>query len=266
MLLQNRKIMKVYAYLRVSTEKQDFQQQLNAINNYLKTKNLEIDSYVEDEGVSGGVSYKDRNLYSLIKKMEQGDVLVVSEISRLGRSMSDLNKLVNDEMKPRGLRLIVVGMGLDINCSNLKAIDEMILFAFSFASQIEKEMIQERTKNALEARKRQIEANGYYISKSGAKRTKLGGGAMSEAAREKAAVTAMKKAAENENNAFFRDYIKVFEMRMGKLTNDAPRAYFEQIAKELTAMGRKTQTGLEYTATRVRALWVRMKNREMALD
>ena len=258
--------MKVYAYLRVSTEKQDFQQQQNAINEYIAPKGMTIDEVVTDEGISGGVSYKKRNLYNLIREMQRDDILVVSEISRLGRSMSDLNKLVNDEMKPRGLRLIVVGMGLDLNCANLKAIDEMILFAFSFASQIEKEMIQERTKNALEARKRQIEANGYYISKSGAKRTKLGGGAMSEAARERAAVTAMKKAAENENNAFFRDYIRVFEMRMGKLTNEAPRAYFEQIAKELTAMGRKTQTGLEYTATRVRALWVRMKNREMVID
>ena len=87
-----------------------------------------------------------------------------------------------------------------------------------------------------------------------------------EAAREKAAVTAMKKAAENENNAFFKDYIRVFELRNGKLTADSPRAYFEQIATELTALGRKTQTGLEYTANRVRALWVRMTNRELALQ
>ena len=53
-----------------------------------------------------------------------GDALVVSEISRLGRSMSDLNKLVNDELKPKKLRLIVISMGLDLDCANLKAIDE----------------------------------------------------------------------------------------------------------------------------------------------
>lgn len=258
--------MKVYAYLRVSTEKQDFQQQENAINEYLAPKGLKIDEIVTDEGVSGGVTYKKRNLYHLIQEMQKDDILVVSEVSRLGRSMSDLNKLVNDELKPRGLRLIIVGMGLDLNCSNLKAIDEMILFAFSFASQIEKEMIQERTRNALDARKRQIEANGYYITKTGAKRTKLGGGAMSEESRVKAAKTAMKKAAQNENNAFFKDYIKVFELRNGKLTADSPRSYFEQIATELTALGRKTQTGLKYTANRVRALWVRMTNRELALQ
>ena len=258
--------MKVFAYLRVSTDKQDFQQQRNAINAYLAHKGLHIDEIVTDEGVSGGVTYKKRNLYSLVREMREDDILVVSEVSRLGRSMADLNKLVNDELKPRKLRLIIVGMGLDLNCANLKAIDEMILFAFSFASQIEKEMIQERTRNALEARKRQIEVDGYYVSKAGVKRTKLGGGAISEETRAKAAQTTMKKAAENETNVFFRDYIKVFEMRNGRLTADTPRAYFEQIATELTALGKRTQTGLEYTANRVRALWVRMKNREMALS
>ena len=254
--------MKVYAHLRASTEKQDFQQQLNAINNYLETRNLEISSYVEDEGVSGGVSYKDRNLYSLIKKMEQGDVLVVSEISRLGRSMSDLNKLVNDEMKPRKLRLIIIGMGLDLDCANLKAIDEMILFAFSFSAQLEKEMIQERTKDALDARKKQIETVGYYVNKKGEKRTKLGGGAMSEESRVKACETKMKKAAADEKNIFFARYIHAYEERCGKLNANSQRFHFEQIAKELNALGMKTHTGLMYDAGRVRALWVKMKNRE----
>ena len=254
--------MKVYAYLRVSTEKQDFQQQLNIINNYLKLKNLSIDEYVEDEGVSGGVSYKNRNLYSLIKKMKHGDVLVVSEISRLGRSMSDLNKLVNDEMKTKKLRLIIVGMGLDLDCTNLKAIDEMILFAFSFASQIEKELIQERTKNALDARKKQIDTVGYYLNKKGEKRTKLGGGAMSEESRVKACETKMRKAASDEKNIFFARYIHAYEERCGKLTANSQKFHFEQIAKELNALGMKTHTGLMYDAGRVRALWVKMKNRE----
>ena len=254
--------MKVFAYLRVSTDKQDFQQQRNAINAFLSMRNLSIDEVVTDEGVSGGVTYKKRNLYHLIQEMQEGDVLVVSEISRLGRSMSDLNKLVNDEMKPKKLRLIIVGMGLDLDCANLKAIDEMILFAFSFASQIEKELIQERTKNALDARKKQIEENGYYLNKNGEKRTKLGGGAMSDESREKAAETVMRKALANENNIFFAQYIKMYEDRCGKLTANSGKEHFEQIAKELNLLGKKTQKGLEYTGTRVRALWVRMKNRE----
>lgn len=173
--------MKTYVYARVSTEQQDLAQQLNAIDNYLKMRGLQIDELVSDEGVSGGVSYKQRKLNDLLQEMEAGDALVVSEISRLGRSMSDLNKLVNDELKPRKLRLIVISMGMDLDCGNLKAIDEMILFAFGFSAQVEREMIKERTRNALEARKKLINEQGYFISKSGNKRVSLGGGTMEQA-------------------------------------------------------------------------------------
>lgn len=127
--------MKTYVYARVSTEQQRLDQQLNAISNYLQMRGLKIDELVSDEGVSGGVSYKQRKLNDLLREMQEGDALVVSEISRLGRSMSDLNKLVNDELKPKKLRLIVISMGLDLDCANLKAIDEMILFAFGFSAQ-----------------------------------------------------------------------------------------------------------------------------------
>ena len=165
---------KVYAYLRVSTDSQNLMQQQNAINEYIKYKGLTITDVVTDEGVSGGVSYKDRHLYNLVQSLNEGDVIVVSEISRLGRSMSDLNKLVNEELKPRKIRLIIITMGLDLDCSNLKAIDEMILFAFSFSAQVEKEMIQERTRNALEARKKKIVNEGGFYSKKGKWCTKLG--------------------------------------------------------------------------------------------
>lgn len=257
--------MKVYAYLRVSTEHQDFQQQTNTINDFLKHKGLKIDEVYSDEGVSGGVTYKKRKLYDLLNAMSIGDVLVVSEISRLGRSMSDLNKLVNDEMKARKLRLIVVNMGLDLDCANLKAIDEMILFAFSFSSQIEKEMIQERTRNALDARRKMIEEKGYFVSKSGRVCTKLGGGAMTEDARKKSCQKLMRKAADNPTNIFFSRYIKMWESTNGKLTASSTRIQFETIARELNMLGMRTQTGLEYNANRVRALWTRMKNREYVL-
>ena len=134
--------MKIYEYQRISTSAQEIAQQHNTVQEYVNAKGWTITESVSDEGVSGGVSYKNRNLYKLIQCMSEGDVLIVSEISRLGRSMSDLNKLVNDELKPRKLRLIIVKMGLDLDCSNLKAIDEMILFAFSFSAQLEKELIQ----------------------------------------------------------------------------------------------------------------------------
>ena len=109
--------MRTFAYLRVSTDKQTVEQQLNTINEYVRSKGITIDEMVSDEGISGGVSYKQRSLSALVSEMKQGDALIVSEISRLGRCMSDLNKFVNDELKPRKLRLIVVKMGIDMDCS-----------------------------------------------------------------------------------------------------------------------------------------------------
>ena len=156
-----------YAYIRFSTEKQDETQQVEAITEFASKRGLTIDVVEKDEGVSGGVSFRARHLNNLVKKLRKGDSLIVSEISRLGRSMSDLNVLINEELKPRKVRLIIIKMGIDIDCSELKAVDEMIFFALSFAAQIEKEMIQQRTQSALDARKKLIKQDGGFISKTG---------------------------------------------------------------------------------------------------
>ena len=157
----------VYAYIRFSTDKQDQTQQVQALKEWSEPKGIQIDVIEMDEGVSGGVSYKDRRLLGLVQQMKEGDILVVSEISRLGRSMSDLNMLINMELKPRKVRLIVIKMGLDLDCANLKAVDEMVFFAFSFAAQVEKEMIQARTQSAIDARKEALKRDGGFFSKSG---------------------------------------------------------------------------------------------------
>lgn len=164
-----------YAYIRFSSDKQDETQQVQAIKDWAEPRGIVIDAVDKDEGVSGGVSYKDRNLSALVHRMRPGDTLIVSEISRLGRSMSDLNTLINDELKPRKVRLVVIKSGIDMDCSNLKAIDEMIFFALSFAAQIEKEMIVQRTQSAIDARKALIERDGGFVSKAGNFCTHLGG-------------------------------------------------------------------------------------------
>lgn len=163
-----------YGYIRFSTLAQEETQQIFALQEYAKTKGLTIDAVEKDEGISGGVSYKDRNLYGLVKKMVAGDTLVVTEISRIGRSMSDINKFVNDELVPRRIRLIVTKMGIDLNCAQISAIDQMLIYAFSFSAQLEKEMIVQRTQSALDARKRLIEEDGGFVSKAGNFCTKLG--------------------------------------------------------------------------------------------
>lgn len=155
------------AYLRYSTDKQDERQQIQAIKDWATPRGIIINAIEIDEGVSGGISYKDRKLYGIVQSMGPGDTLVCSEVSRLGRSMSDLTKLISDELKPRKIRLICIKVGLDIDCGNLKAIDEMLLMAFGFAAQVEKEMIQARTQSALDARKEALRKDGGFFSKSG---------------------------------------------------------------------------------------------------
>ena len=252
---------KVYAYLRVSTDSQNLMQQQNAINEYIKYKGLTITDVVTDEGVSGGVSYKDRHLYNLVQSLNEGDVIVVSEISRLGRSMSDLNKLVNEELKPRKIRLIIITMGLDLDCSNLKAIDEMILFAFSFSAQVEKEMIQERTRNALEARKKKIVNEGGFYSKKGKWCTKLGNdGKHTQAASIASAKKRQEVARENASNLAVYKYIRSWEKRNIALNKETPRKVYEELSDILNELGYTTPTGLEFNQLRLRAMWDKLQN------
>lgn len=148
--------MKVYLYSRISTNQQTLEQQERTALEWLTSHKLVVDEVVSDEGVSGGVSYTDRNLGKiLIPKMKLGDLLIVSEISRLGRSMFDLSKLINTELKQRGIRLVIVSMGIDLRCDKLTAIDELILNNFAFAAQLEKQLIKERTISALQVKKQQ---------------------------------------------------------------------------------------------------------------
>lgn len=167
MEIYKRFVTMICGYIRFSTSAQDETQQKFALEEYASHHGFNIDVYEMDEGVSGGVSYRDRNLYKLVQKMKPGDTLITTEISRLGRSISDVNLLVTQELKPRKLRLIVVKMGLNLDCSNLKAVDEMIIFAFGFAAQCEKEMIVQRTQSAIDARKEALKKDGGFFSKSG---------------------------------------------------------------------------------------------------
>ena len=147
---------RVFLYSRVSTDQQSLAQQERTVYEWLGRNNMSVTDVVSDEGISGGVSYKERKLgRELLPIMIAGDMLIVSEISRLGRSMFDLSKLINEELKPRKIRLVVVSMGLDLRCDHITALDELVLQNFSFAAQLEKELISSRTRSALEVKKKQ---------------------------------------------------------------------------------------------------------------
>lgn len=245
--------MKVIEYGRISTEKQTLEQQNRTVQEWLTRNGLKTDIVVTEEGISGGVTYKKRKLGTdVLPLLEAGDMLIVAEISRLGRSMGDINKLINDELKPRKIRLVIVQMGIDLRTDNMKAMDEMILYAFSFSAQMERELIKERTKSALEVRKKKIEQEGGFYSKSGNWCTSLGGNTTGQAKGgkvngEKRRKEAMKSSTNRIICELLKDAITPQDV--------------DRVAEKLNAMGLKTRSGLSFTRNRLTALRTKINRR-----
>lgn len=233
----------IYAYLRYSTDSQDEMQQIQGLKEWAEPRGITIDVIEKDEGVSGGVSYRDRKLYGLLRKMKPGDTLLTTEISRLGRSMADISKMLSQELKPRKIRLVVTKMGIDVDCSNLKATDEFVFSALSFAAQIEKELIQSRTQSALDARRDIIRQEGGFFSKNGNWVTHLGAakGADMSAARRVSSIlnTESATAWRTESPLYMWVERQVFRGRSQKeILEGAVKLYEQQPDKYCTRKGK----------------------------
>lgn len=245
----------VIVYTRVSTDKQETAQQQRTIDEWLAAKKLKATRIVAEEGVSGGVSYTRRALgKEVLPAMKRGDVLVVSELSRLGRSINDINALVANELVPMGIRLVIVQMNIDIDCSDIQLQDQTLLFAFSMAAQLEKQLIQERTKSAMQVRKNAIATDGgFTATKSGRYVTRLGN-PNPKPASEKAAEA--KHALRVERNTPILAVLK----RVHKGKDTTPTA--EELKKAVAIFRRegiRTATGLPMTVARARAIWYNNK-------
>lgn len=257
--------MKVYEYSRISTEGQSLTQQRNKVSEYLKARGWFLTMSVADEGVSGKVSYKQRKLAALLDTMEEGDCLICSELSRLGRSMSDISRLVNDDLKPRKLRLVIVSMGIDLDCSQMKAIDELILQCFSFAAQSERELLVERTQSALDAIKHEISTTGQHVSKRGNVITKLGRPDIGQSdawdkALDASINTRKRKAAANENNIRFAKWLDVWESNHGTIDR---HTNLDPLVDEVNALGYKTSSGMDFNKQSLRQMIYRTKARKL---
>ncbi|MDR1033152.1 MAG: master DNA invertase Mpi family serine-type recombinase [Bifidobacteriaceae bacterium] len=154
----------IYGYIRVSSDRQTVENQRFEIENFCKHERIRIDGWIE-ETISGTKNYDKRKLGKLLHKVRKGDLIICSELSRLGRSlfmiMDILNILMNKECKlwtvKDGYRL-----GDDIQ-------SKVLAFAFSLSAEIERNLISQRTKEAL-ARKR---AEGVVLGRPvGAKKAK----------------------------------------------------------------------------------------------
>lgn len=138
----------VYAYIRVSTDKQTVENQRFEIQNFANSRKMVIDKWVS-ETASGTKAAKDRKLGPLLKKMKKGDTLILSEISRLGRNLMGIMSTLNLCMTKETF-VLTVKEGYELG-NNINS--QVLAFAFGLSAQIERELISQRTKEGLARRK-----------------------------------------------------------------------------------------------------------------
>lgn len=138
----------IYGYIRVSTDKQTVENQRYEINHFCEGQQIVVNKWIE-ETISGSKNVDGRKLGKLLKKMKKDDILICSELSRLGRNLLMIMGVLNECMN-RDIQVWTIKdnyrLGSDIN-------SKVLAFAFGLSAEIERNLISQRTKEAL-ARKR----------------------------------------------------------------------------------------------------------------
>jgi len=141
-----------YGYIRVSTDKQDFENQKHGILNYAHDKKFGYVKFIE-ETISSRKKLEERQVWNMINNiLVDGDILIVSELSRLGRSTMEIMTIFK-RLAEKNVMTHVIKGGFVIGDPNNKIQSSVLIFAFGLASEIERELISQRTKEALQARK-----------------------------------------------------------------------------------------------------------------
>lgn len=137
------------AYLRVSTNEQDLEKNKADILHLANSKKLGHVEWVEEKA-SGRISWKKREIGRVIEELDTDDNLLVSELSRLGRSMLQCMEILSIASE-KGIHIYAVKGNWQLDDSIQSKIMAM---AFTMAAEIERDLISQRTKEALAARKR----------------------------------------------------------------------------------------------------------------
>lgn len=141
--------MKTFAYLRVSTFEQNTEKNKLDILKFANIKKFGNVEFIEEQ-ISGRSNFKDRKLGKLLEKMAEGDILIVPELSRLARSVSQILEVI-DITKQKGIKLYAIKENFSNNEQSITATVTSTIFAL--VAQIERDLISLRTKEALQAKK-----------------------------------------------------------------------------------------------------------------
>jgi DNA invertase Pin-like site-specific DNA recombinase len=159
----------IYGYIRVSTDKQTVENQRYEVNQFCIKSVIVVDKWIE-ETISGSKNVQDRKLGKLLRRMKKDDVLICSELSRLGRNLLMIMAILNECMN-RDIQVWTIKdnyrLGSDIN-------SKVLAFAFGLSAEIERNLISQRTKEALARKKAEGVILGRPVGRKSAK-TKLTG-------------------------------------------------------------------------------------------
>ena len=148
---------KTIAYIRTSTDKQDLNNQKLEIFEFAKKNKLEVDNFIEMT-ISSKKTSKERRIDEMLSVLDDADTLIVTELSRLGRSTAEVIGLVNELIKKK-VRVIAIKQNLDMKQHDMTS--KVMITLFSLFAELERDLISLRTKEAL-ANKR---AQGIVLGK-----------------------------------------------------------------------------------------------------
>ncbi|RYX03810.1 resolvase [Legionella pneumophila] len=142
----------IYGYVRVSTQEQNVESQKNSISRYCIEQKLMVDEWIELE-MSSRKSTTLRRIDELLDKLSPDDVVIASELSRLGRSIKETLNIIETIIQEKLSRLILIKQNLDLNPNAKNNVANKVLITiFSMLAELERDFISERTKEGLRAR------------------------------------------------------------------------------------------------------------------
>lgn len=154
----------IYGYIRVSTDKQTTLNQEFEINNFCVKENIKVDKWIK-ETISATKGLDKRKLGKLLKHLKQGDILIASELSRLGRNLLQVMSILHHCMNVEAQVWTIKDnyrLGTDIQ-------SKVLAFAFGLSAEIERNLISQRTKEALARIKAEGKVLGRKVESRSAK-------------------------------------------------------------------------------------------------
>ena len=139
-----------YAYIRVSTDKQTVQNQKLAIKEYAKYHRIRNLTWFS-ETISGTKNPDKRKLGELLNIVQNGDIIIITELSRLGRSMVMILDVLQLLLE-KGVKVIAIKEGYELG-NNIQS--KVLAFAFGLSAELERSLLSERTKLGLERARKQ---------------------------------------------------------------------------------------------------------------